>query len=485
MHKSLSTYAPILTSDTSPKESFQCDVCNKEFNRKDVYQRHLRAVHDPKQAAQKKGWKKSCQLCIRYKLKCSRELPCTSCLRKQAYCTYDSLASGPTLQSQSRTQVDLSWDITNEGRDTERRDKNSPVSRDYENPSSYLESECLESSISPPGAHSTADAALLQDGFQSRLDRTRPAFLYKEFSQQPVDIVSQNYPQSSLLEWDSQNSFHRLNQELIGPIPGEENYEWLDGLSLDLEAFDSNMFRASRMDWLGCETDISDQQTLPPATGDMQTLYNEESPNREGLMARAASTNQPFVPLQEHKQPQLNLESSDKNECESWPGVLDRGGNESWPFDYTSNKGFRKIKLPALREVLEQTVGNLSAIEASTVKDLIKVLSAPFIPSLNDTSTLEAFPAVAFLGQLVKTYFAEFHPAFSIVHVPTWQIEKCPNALLTAMACIGATYSTAEGSQEVATLLAEINQRTLFWMVGIFCDIKWSGFLTHLFIESI
>jgi hypothetical protein len=116
---------------------------------------------------------------------------------------------------------------------------------------------------------------------------------------------------------------------------------------------------------------------------------------------------------------------------------------------------------------LEQTVGHLPAIQTSTVKDLIRVLSAPLIPSLNDSPALEALPAVAFLGQLVKIYFAEFHPALSIVHVPTWRIEKCPSALLAAMACIGATYSTAKGSQEVAALLAEITQRALFWMVNM------------------
>src|SRR4051794_16043918 len=138
-----------------------------------------------------------------------------------------------------------------------------------------------------------------------------------------------------------------------------------------------------------------------------------------------------------------------------------------WPFDYASNKGFRKIKLPPLREIMEQTVGlGLPDVQTSTVKDLIRVLSAPLIPSLNDSPALEALPAVAFLSQLVTTYFAEFHPALPIVHVPTWRIERCPSALLAAMACIGATYSTAEGSQEIAALLAEITQRTLFWMVS-------------------
>lgn len=274
-------------------------------------------------------------------------------------------------------------------------------------------------------------------------------------------------PHGSPPEWHFQDPM-----ALLGQSPGrspldQATHQWLDGVSLDLEAFDNSMFRASRMDWLGCETDSSDQQTLPPMSGgETQPLYSEDSPTRADAMAPISI--EQIAPAQVTSgQPNTGDGPQEKEDKTTWPGVLDRGGNEMWPFDYTSNKGYRKIRLPPLREILEQTVGHLPAIQTSTVKDLIRVLSAPVIPSLNDSPALEALPAVAFLGQLVKTYFAEFHPALSIIHVPTWRIEKCPSALLAAMACIGATYSTAEGSQEIAALLAEITQRTLFWMVSL------------------
>ena len=77
-------------------------------------------------------------------------------------------------------------------------------------------------------------------------------------------------------------------------------------------------------------------------------------------------------------------------------------------------------------------------------------------------------PAVSFLGGFIKVYFAEFHPVLPVIHIPTWRIERCPTALLAAMACLGATYSTNDGSQEVSALLAEITQRALFWMVRPF-----------------
>lgn len=287
---------------------------------------------------------------------------------------------------------------------------------------------------------------------------------YESFEGQGITMM----PNPSSPAWEI-----HVPMELVGrgsgrPSNGEDTLQWLDGVSLDLENFDNSMFRASRMDWLGCETDWSDQHTLPPGSGaETQPVYGENSPSREDLMTRMMSTGQAVTGPLESGQSLSGLAPHEKDDKTTWPGVLDRGGDEMWPFDYASNKGFREIKLPPLREILEQTVGHLPAIQTSTVKDLIRVLSAPLIPSLNDSPALEALPAVAFLGQLVKIYFAEFHPALSIVHVPTWRIEKCPSALLAAMACIGATYSTAKGSQEVAALLAEITQRALFWMVGM------------------
>lgn len=238
-------------------------------------------------------------------------------------------------------------------------------------------------------------------------------------------------------------------------------------------SYEWDILRSSRMDWLGCETETSDAMTnasprrpedlhqaqhLPAGiTGPPTQSLTNLLPT--GSLAGAKGT-QNIAQGSGHLTPHKDQETTD-----TWPHVLDRGGNDSWPFDYTSNKGFRKITLPPLRQVLEQTVGDRPAIESTTLMDLIKVLSCPQIPSFNDSPALEALPAVSFLGEFVKIYFAEFHPVAPIIHKPTWRIEKCQTALLAAMACIGATYSTAEGSQEVAALLAEITQRALFWMV--------------------
>lgn len=439
-------------SRISPKEIFKCDTCNKEFNRKDVYQRHLRAVHNPNQA-QRRGWKKSCQRCIRYKLKCSREIPCASCSNKEVPCTYDASVARQISHKQTQPRADTSWDCASPENNTSVDFSNKSTSADYSFGASNSHPELnTPLSLAQPSAHPT---------------QPDESCLYNSAPQPEANVILGNQPSHSP-EWN----FHNPPMALFDQSPRhssivEGEFPWLDGLSLDLEAFDSNMFRASRMDWLGCETDFSDQQTVPSLSlGEMQPVYDEGSAN-EDLMTRTVSTRPQDLPRHVGNEDQTaEAGDSEKDHSTAWPGVLDRGGNEMWPFDYASNKGYRKIKLPPLREILEQTVGSLPAIRTSTVKDLIKVLSAPLIPSLNESPALEALPAVAFLGQLVKTYFAEFHPALSIVHVPTWRIEKCPTALLAAMACIGATYSTTEGSQEIAALLAEITQRTLFWMVS-------------------
>ena len=166
----------------------------------------------------------------------------------------------------------------------------------------------------------------------------------------------------------------------------------------DLGDFESTLFRASRMDWLGCETDVSDLQTLTSPNNQFRT------PSANGDTYQSLS-HQRRAPCFDDK--------------ESWPGVLDKGGNEQWPFDYTSNQGFRVITLPPLRQVMEQTVSHRQAIDKTLVFDLIKVLSAPYIPSLNDSPALEALPAVAFLGQLVKTYFDECQSVLPVIHLPS------------------------------------------------------------------
>jgi hypothetical protein len=317
--------------------------------------------------------------------------------------------------------------------------------------------------------HDQTDLSL-QD---SHYSHTQPsdnhgAVIYTPMVQNSTDMIRD--PQRP--EWELSNTMMLSYQEERPPNMNGGDFAWLDELSLDLETFDSNMFRASKVDWLGCETDASDQQTLPPlSSAEVQSQYFDDNPpnapNREDFLPHDLHNASKIQPEITEPEPSFEPIRLDNEIQGTWPAVLDRGGNEMWPFDYISNKGFRKIKLPPLREILEETVGPPPAIKTNTVRDLIRVLSSPLIPSLTDSSALEVLPAIGFLREQVKTYFAEFHLILPMLHVPTWQIEKCSSALVAALACIGATYSNTEGSQAIASLLAEITQRSLFWMVSL------------------
>lgn len=308
-----------------------------------------------------------------------------------------------------------------------------------------------------------------------------PPDTYPSFEPQQMDTFGDEY-QSQPHNWEGSHPSAFLDPPaaypLVATVDGNSPYqadrrssEQINNeplSSVDFEDIDWNIFRSSRIDWLGCETDLSDRQTLPPDEVPSDSLQPSATLQQEGsdpIPPMDTMIEDPSLVLDLYRTFQTRQSSNDRDGEETWPGILDRGGNETWPFDYTSNKGFRKIKLPPLRQVLEQTVGDRPAIEKNTLMDLIKVLSAPRIPSLNDGPTLEALPAATFLGRFIKIYFAEFHTVLPIIHLPTFRIEKCPTALLAATACIGATYSTAEGSQEVSALLAEITQRALFWTV--------------------
>ncbi|KAI0972120.1 hypothetical protein F4678DRAFT_431247 [Xylaria arbuscula] len=477
---------------TTVAETFTCQLCDKTFTRKDVYQRHKRKVHGPSQDHHKPSRQKSCHRCARYKLRCSREQPCTACLGRDAQCTYDPRVAAPPAGphvSSGNCQPDQSNDelrwhhggLTDLSLAATMIDSPGMAHVDVQIDEMGLVDtpQCGRSSIS--GSRSIEDSAAMANTDQTFHIHRNPA--------PPL------LPTSVHSGTTTDRMIVHTNKDLSYPIPlnddagpSLEHQPTCDPLLSDqfsltnmninqpeiasaADFYDWDILRASRMDWLGCETEGSDAMTneSPRRSEDLQQaqpmVVAITGPPNQSLTnllptGSLACTKNPshFGQTTDH-----HTSVKDQDDTETWPHVLDRGGNDSWPFDYTSNKGFRKITLPPLRQVLEQTVGDRPVIESTTLMDLIKVLSCPQIPSFNDSPALEALPAVSFLGEFVKIYFAEFHPVAPIIHKPTWRIEKCQTALLAAMACIGATYSTAEGSQEVAALLAEITQRALFW----------------------
>ncbi|CAH0027043.1 unnamed protein product [Clonostachys rhizophaga] len=478
--------------DSSPR-SEASSICDKSFSRKDVYQRHKRSVHDPDRANRVAGRRKSCRRCIRYKIRCSRELPCTGCRNHPEQCVY---GAGAAIPSATKTPVGT----INETRGTRRIDEArhgnlndlvdaANVLNECSINISEIDGTSIEDSDQVSGQQVECNS--LTD-FPSNVTITTDTTSGCEtgsreffFSRSPVipqeGILPPPYSVENTLQGprepttDAQGAL----DQLMGDHPETDSHTDQDKSVVDPCIFDFPLdpFQLDLYGWntlLGGETEAEGpspgmsvgQVPEDPTTGlasvcGQPMLADDTSPrNYEG----EPSNNRP--PLGDKSQPEIRryTQQKDWENKEHWPGVLDQGGNEAWPFDYTSNQGFRRIKLPPLKQILEQTVASRPTIQKNILGDLIKVLSAPQIPSLNDTPALEAMPAVAFLSEYTRVYFAEFHNMFPVIHIPTWRIEKCPTPLLAALACLGATYSTAEGSNEVSTLFAEITQRALFWM---------------------
>ena len=384
-------------------------------------------------------------------------MPCSLCSERRSECIYDRrtihTGSGATRESQSTTCENFLQG--SDGNGSQSVVESAGLARDIPGASLQYQEQTevndsmadLRSPVLDENAVAGAEQLDDQQPFVGTSHNvTHESFEHDTSLQEPF-VTSQSAEAHHFEEGPDHASLPLSGMDLMTSDSFDRNQQQY----FDLGDFDSNIFRASRMDWLGCETDVSDLQTLNSPNNQFQT------PPANGDSYQCLS-HQRRAPCLDNK--------------ESWPGILDKGGNEQWPFDYTSNQGFRVITLPPLRQVMEQTVSHRKAIDKTLVFDLIKVLSAPYIPSLNDSPALEALPAVAFLGQLVKTYFDEFQSVLPVIHLPSWRIEKCPTALLAAIACIGATYSKAEGSSEVAALLAEITQRILFWTVSRYIVIR-------------
>jgi hypothetical protein len=452
----------LLHSD-EPQEIFKCDLCDKSFNRKDVYLRHHRGVHGLSQTARRNRRKKSCERCIRYKLKCSREIPCTTCKNRDAVCRYN-LSSHPEsiLPPQNDAPEQSTRDASDQIADNAWHNENRPGTRNLrENVDFGAES----------GIDSLLNAAQLGD--------TGPATSQIMIEQSRIDNPHAGINHEADAPWPSQEQEEIDDSSILpdfycAPFDISQEATGLDLIDFGL-LFGGSTFQASRTDWLGAAADYSDRQTLDSIHLPSESPYDLD--NRPAIEEASAASIATPVPQVDGTSVRAEGVSNQQTRSD-WPHSLDKGGNESWPFDYTSNKGYRKIKLPPLRQVLEQTVGHRPVIDRTTLLDLIRIFGSPFIPVcppishsnailttqvLNDSPAPEALPAVNFLTKLVKVYYEEFHPVINVIHLPTWKIEECPTALLASMACLGATYSSADGSSDVAVLLAEITQRALFW----------------------
>lgn len=359
-----------------PQETFQCDICDKSFNRKDVYLRHHRGVHGATQSTRRTRRKKSCERCIRYKLKCSRELPCLTCKNRNVACRYDK-ASPPAPQSQSQpSPVDGNGPTEPEVRHSNLDLWPASVADGVDDSSVHHEHSFARHRQSDYRVEAGIDSLLSA----AELNHTDSAL------QQPTGAPAaptNHHHGLSLDLGDTPWPSHEGDNTTNPVVPDMYHTQFETGVNDTLDLidfgllFDGSTFQASRTDWLGAAADYSDRQTLGSVHLPSESPYDL---NTRPLMedGPVTSINTPAAQLIGNDT--RGDRGSNKDNGSDWPHSLDKGGNESWPFDYTSNKGYRKIKLPPLRQVLEQTVGHRPVIEKATLLDLIGIFGSPYIP---------------------------------------------------------------------------------------------------------
>ncbi|PCG93395.1 Transcription factor [Penicillium occitanis (nom. inval.)] len=143
--------------------------------------------------------------------------------------------------------------------------------------------------------------------------------------------------------------------------------------------------------------------------------------------------------------------------------------SQQWPFDQNRERFPPRCQLPPLRDILHGSVASAYGGNADTLEELVQLLSAPYIPK-PDSSSYGATRLSAFylLKEAIDQFFADFHPILPILHVPTWNLFKCPTVLLASMACIGAMLRDDQESVEESKAFSEICTRMIFWLVGSF-----------------
>lgn len=138
----------------------------------------------------------------------------------------------------------------------------------------------------------------------------------------------------------------------------------------------------------------------------------------------------------------------------------------AWPFDQANDSTSKRCNLPPLSEILggrwlsnqPQHVGRTS------MQGFIHILSQSPLPELATLHDSDSIHAFCELSRLVELYFARFHDVQAIIHRASWSMSRCPPALLTAIACIGALISDRESDKDIALALSEICSSMITWM---------------------
>jgi hypothetical protein len=219
------------------------------------------------------------------------------------------------------------------------------------------------------------------------------------------------------------------------------------------------------VDWLGLELDS-------PNNGDLRTqnLGQVYSPSSMQFMPTQFSG--ALEEAMHHRNHSAVVSRFDQMRAQIPTGAPSKppesqAAAQQWPFDHTRNPEPQKYQLPPLKDILQGALKSSETEPGSTIKSLVQLLSAPFLPEIDMTHDISMMSAMDLLKNSLDLYFSEFHSVLPLVHIPTFNMHKVPTVTLAAMSCIGAMYSDDRQGTEQASSLSEMCIQMIAWLVRL------------------
>lgn len=393
---------------------YNCSVCSRPFDRKDVLARHM-LVHDKsRQRARTK--RKACLSCSQSKIRCDGGRPkCTACLKRNTSCVFPDSGIPHCKTSQGLHSKGSSKRLS---RDTTR---SSPVLPD-------LEDEPCSVGTSP-----LAQGLLMDDTSDQE---------YNGNVSGAQHLLPEPVP-----------DLHNLDNSTTNPI-------FIDYANLD---FNSNL------NWF-LETASPDELLWEPHVFDIRGLTETGlfQPHSQAISHDSSSNT--YVNDNEY---QTASKYAAHLSEEPLGGLLvpqpqaTRSYGDPWPLE-APRPPQRHTILPGLglenqHHIPTDRYYHIQPITNEVWNSLQRCICLPFDHNALQTLSIECFPSKEALDHCIDLYFAHFHPTLAIIHLPTFNPGEDLVVTLVVV-CIGACYTAFDGAQAFSTALSILIRRLLVFM---------------------
>lgn len=347
---------------------------------------------------------RSCDRCVRRKLKCDRELPCSACAQSKTAgpCTY------PTIEELYNPGFQPEFQIVEPGQPRTIQDP--PVAK---RPRRRKKRDTEDDDPAQDGYAELAITSAMN--YQSDWSTTSPE-TYSSFSQ-PVDPTLLGTDNFSPI-FSSEATFAEDNS-----IMGSSLHS---GVQFD--------FRCSGFNWL--DFDAPDVELAVS-----RVVHELENRTSTSLPEPTLDNQAPHIPVSQQAESIL-----------------------PWPFEH-GHDGSTRCYLPPLREVLQESYQSSPGAQASALEGLVQVLSEKRLPKPEDVADPTILMGINLVKKLLDVYFANFQLIQPIFHTPTWTADDCPTMLLAAMACLGAVLSSDADAAKLSSAISDFCSPIISWMV--------------------